>query len=158
MRRIVFSSTLVLISLLITQSSRVSAQEWSNAQLEVWSVIQAQWEAAKVKDATWPDRMLHDGFLGWGSDVPAPRTKASTKTWTRYEDENATTLMYELYPLGIVVEGNTAVAHYLYSVAAEDREGERETEHGRYTDILVRDGRTWRFIAWHGGASDDDED
>ncbi len=139
-------------------STPVVAQTWSAEQLEVWTVIQAQWQAAMEKDATWPDRFLHDRFLGWSNENPAPRSKASTRRWTRYGDENSTTLMQELHPLGIVVHGNTAVAHYLYSTATEDREGERETTHGRYTDILVRDGGTWQFIAWHGGDDAEDDD
>ncbi|NIN67917.1 MAG: hypothetical protein GTO63_25075, partial [Anaerolineae bacterium] len=114
------------------------AQTWSNDQLEVWAVIQAQWQAAMEEDATWPERFLHESFLGWANENPAPRDKASTDRWNRYDMENSKTLMQELYPIGIVVHGNTAVAHYLYSTASENRRGERETTHGRYTDVLVR--------------------
>ncbi len=127
------------------------AQSWSEQQLEVWGVIQAQWQAAMEEDASWPDRFLHGTFLGWGNENPAPRGQSSTRDWTRYDDQNSTTLMQELYPIGIVVHGNTAVAHYFYSVASENRKGERQTTHGRYTDVLVREGNTWRFLAWHGG-------
>ena len=35
---------------------------------------------------------------------------------------------------------NRAVAHCFYSTAAENREDERETTHGRFTGVLVRDG------------------
>ena len=51
----------------------------------------------------------------------------------------------------VFVVGSTAVAHYYYSTAAEDREGERETTHGRYTDVLVKQDGRWMFIAWRGG-------
>jgi ketosteroid isomerase-like protein len=110
------------------------------------------------EDATWPERFLHESFLGWDNENPAPRDKASTDKWSRYNDENSTTLMQELSPIGIVVHGNTAVAHYFYSEASENRKGERETTHGRYTDVLVRDGGTWRFLAWQGGADPDNDD
>jgi type II secretory pathway pseudopilin PulG len=145
------------IVLLAAPAGLVSAQSWSDEQLAVWSVIQAQWKAAADKDEGWPNRFLHDSFLGWSAENPAPRDKASTARWTKYGDENSTTLMTELAPLGIVVEGNTAVAHYVYSTATEDREGERETTHGRYTDILVRDGGSWRFLAWQGGETPEDD-
>jgi ketosteroid isomerase-like protein len=49
------------------------------------------------------------------------------------------------------VHGNTAVAHYFYTEAAEDRKGERKTTHGRYTDVLVKENGTWQFLAWSGG-------
>ena len=65
--------------------------------------------------------------------------------------EDSTTLMQELSPFGIIVHGNTAVAHYVYSLTAEDKEGNRKTVHGRYTDVLVKDGENWVFLAWHGG-------
>ncbi len=137
--------------LLASLSTAAVAQTWSAEQLGVWGVIDAQWQASMAKDETWPNRFLHDQFRGWANENPAPRDKSSTERWTRYGDENSTTLMQELFPLNIIVHGNTAVAHYLYSTATENRKGERRTTHGRYTDILVRDGDRWRFVAWHGG-------
>ena len=64
------------------------------------------------------------------------------------------TLRYELYPLAITVDGDVAVAHYLYSVAFRDKEGQIEVSNGRYTDVLVRKEDGWKFIAWHGGDDD----
>ncbi|NIO33190.1 MAG: DUF4440 domain-containing protein [Gemmatimonadetes bacterium] len=150
--------TVALAGVTASMATPGLAQNWSDDQLEVWAVIQAQWQAAMEKDATWPERFLHESFLGWGNENPAPRDKASTDKWTRYGMENSTTLMQELSPIGIVVHGNTAVAHYFYSTASENRKGERETTHGRYTDVLVLDGGAWRFLAWHGGDDPDDDD
>ncbi|UCC85247.1 MAG: nuclear transport factor 2 family protein [Gemmatimonadota bacterium] len=150
--------TVALAGVTASMATPGLAQNWSGDQLEVWAVIQAQWQAAMEKDATWPERFLHESFLGWGNENPAPRDKASTDKWTRYGMENSTTLMQELSPIGIVVHDNTAVAHYFYSTASENRKGERETTHGRYTDVLVRDRGTWRFLAWHGGDDPDNDD
>lgn len=144
-----------LTAWLVTPSQ---AQTWSSEQLEVWGVIEAQWQASMEEDTTWHQRFLHQSFMGWDNDNPTPRNKASVERWNRYGMENITTLMQELYPIGIVVHGNTAVAHYFYSTATENREGEREMTHGRYTDVLVRDGGTWRFIAWHGGDDPEADD
>jgi ketosteroid isomerase-like protein len=58
--------------------------------------------------------------------------------------------MQELKPAGIVVVGTTAVAHYYYSTAAEDRDGKRKTTYGRYTDVLIKQDGNWVFIAWRG--------
>jgi hypothetical protein len=44
-----------------------------------------------------------------------------------------------------------AVAHYLYTNAVQTKDKKIEVSNGRYTDILVRDGDVWKFIAWHGG-------
>jgi hypothetical protein len=147
--RLVVLMALAILATCVPCSAR--AQSWNAEQLGVWSVIRGQWEASMQKDTTWTTRLLHSGFAGWDRENPAPRDRDSTGRWARYQMANSTTLMQELHPLAIIVEGNTAVAHYVYSVATENRSQERETVHGRYTDVLVREGGTWRFLAWHGG-------
>jgi ketosteroid isomerase-like protein len=144
------SVTLIFLGLGATVTTALG-QTWSDKQLEVWSVIETQWKAAMEKDDNWTDKYLHDNFLGWGNQNPTPRGKASVKKWNRYGTENSTTLLQELFPVGIVVNGNTAVAHYFYSQASEDRKGERKTVNGQYTDILVKENGAWRFLAWRGG-------
>ena len=43
--------------------------------------------------------------------------------------------------------------YYYYYLASENNKGERETAHGRFTDVLLKTSTGWRFIAWRG---DDD--
>ncbi|MDH4124510.1 MAG: nuclear transport factor 2 family protein [Gammaproteobacteria bacterium] len=117
----------------------------------VWIVVEAQWEAEESGDENWIDRMLADGFYGWGKDAPAPRSKSSTQMWDRFADQQGNLAAHELYPLEIVIHESTAVVHYLYSSAYRDKEGKVKTESGRYTDVLVRTADGWKFIAWHGG-------
>ena len=151
---------LTVIVLLTGISATVSpayGQTWSKKQLEVWNVIESQWKASMEKDANWTDTYLHEKFLGWGDEQPMPRGKSSAQKWSRYGMENSTGLIQELYPVGIIVHENTAVAHYFYSEAAEDRKDERKTVHGRYTDILVKEKGKWRFLAWRGGANPTDD-
>ena len=147
MRRVaVLMSTIALVL-----PMSLAAQDWDSDQTEVWKTIVAQWEASKAKDLTWTEEDLHPSFLGWTNSYPMPRSKAAYQEWHRYDSENSQTLAQELYPVGIVVVGSTAVAHYYYSTAAEDREGKRETTHGRYTDVLIKQDGKWTFIAWRGG-------
>ncbi len=146
-------SIIVLLSGTSAAVAPASGQTWSDKQLEVWQVIEASWKADMEKDTTWTITYLHEKFLGWNNVRPAPRTKLSIHKWNRYGTENSTTLLQELYPVGIVVHGNTAVVHYFYSQASENRKDERKTVHGRYTDILVKESGTWRFLAWSGGAN-----
>jgi hypothetical protein len=144
---------IILLSATGSVVAPVFGQTWSDKQLEVWNVIEAQWKASMEKDATWPEKYLHEKLLAWSDERPMPRNKSSMDKWTRYGIENSTTLLQELYPVGIIVHGNTAVAHYFYTEAAEDRKGERKTTHGRYTDVLVKENGTWQFLAWSGGAN-----
>ena len=123
----------------------------------VWAVIEAQWEASQQGDSKWVEELLAENFTGWRNDTPSPRTKQSVQMWEKFESKQWDGKMHELYPLSIVVHGDMAVAHYLYSNAGEDADGDVEVIHGRFTDVLVRDEGEWKFIAWHGGAHSDDD-
>lgn len=125
-----------------------------NDQADVWAVVEAQWNAEAKGRKAWHEEYLTEDFSGWSRNAPAPRSRASTMMWDRYTDTQGSLEEYELYPLAIVVHGDVAVAHYLYSSAYQDNEGDSEITHGRYTDVLVRTGDGWKFLAWHGG---DDE-
>ncbi|OVE78794.1 hypothetical protein BVY00_01950 [bacterium G20] len=133
-----------------TASSAIS-QEWSKEQLEVWKTVKAQWKASKAQDKTWTDTYLHPSFLGWNDDTPMPLNKSSVTRWQNYQLTISKTLVQELSPVGIVVEGSMAVVHYYFSTATENLKGETKTIHGRYTDILIKDSGKWLFIAWRGG-------
>lgn len=124
--------------------------------VEVWSVIEQQWEATQRGDRRWVEQLLSANFKGWPKNSPAPRDMASTRMWNDFGAKQSKGLAHELYPLATVIHGNTAVAHYLYTNARENKDGETEVVNGRYTDVLVRVDGQWKFIAWHGG--DDSED
>ncbi len=127
------------------------AQDGRDDHTNVWIAVEAQWDAEENGDKKWIDRMLMDQFYGWTKGTPAPRSKSSTRKWDRFNDEQGEMVAHELYPLEIVVSGDTAMAHYLYSSARRSKDGKVETSHGRYTDILIRTGDGWRFLGWHGG-------
>lgn len=144
-----------LLSLVLLTSYGITfAQEAANDQADVWAVIEGEWNAAEKGDKNWPDRLLADDFVGWSADAPAPRSKSSTKMWYRFGEEMGKMVAHELYPLSIVVNGDVAVAHYLYSSAYKPKNGEIEMTNGRYTDVLVKTEDGWKFLAWHGGDDD----
>lgn len=132
-------------------SAAASAQDGGNDQADVWATVELQWNAEAKGDEKWIEKLLTDDFSGWSNSAPAPRGKASTAMWDRYSDTLGKLAAHELYPLAIVVHGDMAVAHYLYSSAFEDKDGEVEMNNGRYTDVLVRSEDGWKFISWHGG-------
>ena len=130
------------------------AQDESNDQADVWAVVEATWHAEEKGDKKWMDRLLADDFVGWGKGSPAPRNKASVKMWDRFNDTQGRSLVHELYPLSIIVHSDTAVVHYLYSMAYEDNDDKIEISNGRYSDVLIRTEDGWKFLAWHGGKDD----
>lgn len=126
-------------------------QQWTPEQQELWKLEEQQWQMSKDKDASWIDKMVHPNLAMWETGEPAPRNRASLVRWNKYTTGNATVLEQEIFPLAVTVTGNVAVVQYYYQVARENYKKERETVQGHYTDVLVREGGRWLFIAWSGG-------
>ena len=129
----------------------VSAQTWTPEQQELWKLEEKQWQMAKDKDLSWIETMVHPNLSYWETGSPVPQTRAALTRWNRYNNTNATVLEQELHPLSITITGNVAVVNYHYQIARESYKKERETVHGRYTDVFVKDGGRWLFVAWSGG-------
>ena len=147
-------SKLTILGACLALAGPVVAQETADAQADVWSVIEQQWDAVAKGDKKWTDRFLADDFSGWPNDSPAPRNKSSTQMWDRFNATQGEVVAHELYPLAIIVHDDFAVAHYLYTSAYKDKEDDVEVSSGRFSDILVRVEDGWKFLSWHGG---DDE-
>ena len=142
---------LIILAISLVFSGPVVAQEVANDQADVWSVIEQQWEAIEKGDKKWTERFLADSFSGWPKISPAPRNKASTQMWDRFSNSQGNMVAHELYPLAIIVHGDVAVAHYLFTSAYKDKDGDVEVDNGRFSDILVRSEDGWKFLSWHGG-------
>lgn len=150
------STTLIKIlpiSLLATCQFAL-AQDAPADAADVILAIEEQWEAVQTGDKDWIEQRLHDQFSGWPNESPAPRSKMSTEKWNRFFTTQGRVVEHELYFQNIVVNGDVAIAHYFYTVANENKDGEVKVRNGRYTDVLVRTDDGWTFLAWHGGDSD----
>jgi len=132
----------------------VLAQDEPSDGANVWKIVEEQWNAVGDGDRKWPERLLADGFSGWDKSAPAPRDKASTVYWDRFMERRGQMVAHELYPLSIVVTGDTAIAHYLYTSAFENKDGTIDMHNGRFTDVLIRSENGWKLLAWHGGEDD----
>jgi ketosteroid isomerase-like protein len=129
----------------------VFAQDIRDDEADVLLAIEREWDAGLKGDHDDVDDMLTDNFMGWSKNSPAPRSKTSSSKWRRFEEQMGRVVRYELYPLSITVDGDVAIAHYLYSSAFKPKNGDIEMTNGRYTDVLLRTEEGWKFIAWHGG-------
>lgn len=147
--RALFSKCLLFA--LVAVAGAASAQTWTPEQQELWKFEELQWQMAKDKDLSWIDKMVHPNLSYWDSDQQSPQNKASLARWNRYNSANATVLEQELFPISATITGNVAVLQYRYMVARENAKKERETASGRYTDVLVKEGGRWLFVAWAGG-------
>lgn len=138
-----------LAGVLLVSAGAVSAKDWSKAQLEVWNVVLESYKDIDAQDADWSSKWVFPDAMVWSMDYPMPRNRESIKRWDMYNFSGGKPHLSEYSPVAIVVHGDTAVAHYYSSSANEDREGKHETSHSRCTDVLAKDGKSWKFIAWH---------
>jgi len=141
----------LLFVALVAFTGVASAQTWSPEQQEIWRFEELQWKMSMDKDLSWIDKMVHPSISYWDVDRPAPQNKVGLTKWNRYTSASTTTLEQELYPISITITGNVAVVQYRYTAARENYKKERETASGRYTDILIKEGGRWLFLAWAGG-------
>jgi hypothetical protein len=130
----------------------VQAQQWSPEQQEIWQLIAKQWELEKAEDDAWKN-MLHDSFQSWSIDDLMPMDKAATTRFADAEAGHFKILVQHIAPVGIIVTGDTAIAHYYHTTIVEHDNGEKETIDGRFTDILTRTGGGWQFVGWVGEES-----
>jgi len=142
---------LALMAILVAPAA--IGQEWSAEQQEVWKVVKWTWEVDPGTD--WCAEVCHPNLLAWGNDAPAPRNREQIRKWWKRGQETSKDLDAEVTPIGIAIQGDTAVAHYYYSQLSENKEGKRTTEHGRYTDVLIREDGKWMYFTWSGGELDD---
>jgi ketosteroid isomerase-like protein len=148
--------TLVLLGLACVAALALNglgqqSQTWSPEQQEIWRLEDQQWKMGAAKDLTWIDTMVHPNISFWDVDFPAPQNKASLSRWAKYSSASSTVLEQEIFPISVTITGNVAVAQYRYRVASENYKKERETVTGRWTDVFIKEGGRWLFIAWAGG-------
>jgi hypothetical protein len=132
-------------------ANAASAQTWNAEQQELWKLEAQQWQMSRDKDLSWIDKMVHPNLRYWDVGERMPQDKASLARWSRYGVSTSTVLEQEIFPISATVTGNVAVMQYRYRIASENYKKEREIVTGWYTDVLVREGGRWLFIAWAGG-------
>jgi len=150
----------MLAGMLLLASGNAMAQEGPagdqavDDQAAVWAAVEALWSAEERGDDKWVEEMLSADFMGWPNSSPAPRSKSSVRMWNKFDQQQTNGIAHELYPLSIVVHGDMAIVHYLYTNAVQTKAKNTDVSSGRYTDVLVRDDGAWKFISWHGGSDD----
>lgn len=132
---------------LLAVSAFAQQPSWNDAQSEVWALVEQSWVDDVAENGKWPADYVHDKYVSWGDGTAAPRYKDSAIAWSRFGDESSQTLMYEVSPEAIAVEGDTAVVHYNVTTVSEDKDGKRTPNVGRITEVLVRSGRSWKWLA-----------
>jgi hypothetical protein len=150
--------------------AHISAKNLTPDEAAVWTVIDREWGrngCCGHQDVVSNGRYLDDytdDAICWYYGAAGPITKAAMKMWTeatevpnggRHEAFHSTRIAYELYPQGLVIHGNTAVAHYRFRVVSvnKDNPNKADVGQGRFSDVLVRDNpkAPWKFVSFVGG-------
>lgn len=145
-----FTCTALMASLVF--SGATHAQDALDDESNLLTIINDQWAAEQDGDEDAVKDMLHRDFYGWSDRSPVPQDRRSTLKWSEVQRKIGRVISFEIFPLNIIVSGDTAVVHYYYTTAFANKDGETEMSNGRYTDVLVRSGDSWKFLAWSGGS------
>ena len=147
----------VISILLVAFNSQIAAQEWSLDQKDVWKNVEAYWDLAAKGDLDGFVSYFHESFMGWNYGAPATSTKSSREKLINFFAPQNKTLFYNLTPVGIWVQGEFAFVDYHYMEVTENKDGKRDTDIGRWTDILIKDGDRWVMVGDHGGQTNNDD-
>jgi hypothetical protein len=133
--------------MLSVPASKVVNSFCNDAQMEVWSIVEQSWVDDAEENGKWPDNYLHDKYVSWSADSGGPIYKDATIKWSRFGDEGTDTLIYEISPAAITVEGSTAVVNYYVTTVTKMSDDTRERSVSRISEVLVKDGNKWLFLA-----------
>ena len=136
----------------------VQAQDWDEAQAELWGFVAQSWVDDVGETGKWPSAYVHESVVSWGAEWPVPRGSKSVEKWTRFRDANSEVLEYELFPLAIVVEGDTGVVHYSVVSVRKNMEGKSERSVDGVAETLHRSGGSWKYLSLAGFSMDSDGD
>ena len=126
------------------------AQQLSREQQEVWDFILDCNDNFVAGDEAAILDCFHEDFSGWRYGDQVPRNKRSVEKFLPFDLQDDI-LAADLRPISIRVFGNLAIAHYCLAEATEDSSGGVVRSHMIWTDILLKEGNRWYWVADHGG-------
>ncbi len=141
----VFQGVVLTIAAVI--ASPVFGQEWTEEERTLLA-----WQEGCVRRAVADFANLHEcfheDFKGWSLDSNNVQTKEERLAEMRGDFEKFDTELMSLEPLSVHISGDIAVILYLTTAKRTNKEtGETRAATLRTTDVCVRQGRTWAWIA-----------
>jgi len=138
----------VVFALVFLVPLAVQGQEWTAEQKEVWTWEVACWESTDLESNM---ACFHEDFVGWGVGAASPSTKAERRPSFAESFETTERSSIELKPLAIKIRGNLAILIYAGTWVEKNKASGEETTHAeQWTDIAVKEGGQWFWIADHG--------
>ena len=137
-----------LFILIVLAVSPGTAQELNAEQQEVWQALEACWSAKTIETAM---ACLHDDYVSFKTAESVPTNKTDNLAAWAHGLETVEPVWVYRKPLNIDVRGNVAVVLYVVDFVERNKATGEETA-GKYnwTEVFVRDGRTWKALTDHG--------
>ena len=140
----------VLGMLLLLPSTILFSQEWSTAQKEVWTTVEAMWALSAKGDVEGELAYCDDALTIWFQGAPLPSDKASFRKWATYDAKTEQTPIQELRPVCITVLPELAIVHYYVTgISVVLSTGKSEFGIVKITDVYRKKGDKWLWVAGH---------
>ncbi len=136
---------------LLISSAEVQAQTWSPAEKEVVQAIDDCLRAAKEENLEAWMACFHDDYVGFLYWLPSTSNKADVRKNSPLNWENEDLSEWWIKPLAIRIVGDVAIIHSYGYYLERDKDGKETRSRFRWTDIMVKQGGKWVWIADHGG-------
>jgi ketosteroid isomerase-like protein len=143
--------TIVLAVTLLLLPSTLLAQTYTAEEQSVVDAVKRCNQALADSDAATWNSCFADDYVGWQYNMPATRD-AEAGRWAIQNPARRPLVAFSVQPLRVRVLGDIAIIHYYYYSANENADGSLDYGRARWTDVMLREGGTWVWIADHGGA------
>jgi len=119
------------------------AEEWTEAQKEVWKTVEARWELIIKGDAKALAANLHEDALIWWPQNSNPSRKevmeGQFRDWFRLNMP----LSYELKPVAINIVGNISTAFFYFKWESKIPPN---TFKGRNFQVFIKQDGNWKML------------
>ena len=137
------SIPVILCGIMVFWSIQAFGEEWTEAQKEVWSAIENQWDKIKLGDLDGIEASLHNDALLWWNSKDTPLRKVIIMGAYILWLKNAKPVTYELTPYSIQIFGDIANVFHFYKFKAETK----YSEYGRALISLKKQDGKWLVIS-----------
>jgi hypothetical protein len=127
-----------------------AAQFATSTASDILNCIVDRWTKATTKPAE-TAAFYHDNYSGWFNSDATVDSKSAIAVWHAEAVASKMTQFVKISPMSVVVEGDTAVAHYNYLWIFQTKDNRRIKEFGRYSETFVKVGGKWLLFADSGG-------
>lgn len=128
-------------------------QDYSDTEKKIWQLEEKYWEHWINKDMEGYLSLLHDGFIGWPSQLEMPSGKKSAQKFVQDFWNQVKLFGFDMKPAAIKIIDGVAIVHYF--VNGKDEAGNRVGSRYRITHTWIKQGGKWQVMGGMSSAVND---